>query len=736
MRDHPPNPEHASAPSQYPQYPGYPQYPQYPATAPAQHWSRYLDFLKRLWWVPLLTVLVAAGAAAAARLLQPPAYVSTASLWMSGKVRIPEGGAYNEELQFFLGTQVELLQSERLRERALERLQAQDPARPPSELALKIRQSPKTSVLLLEATGPNPEDPPRFLNALIDEYLAYKKEVRSASADNSVSSLSQQIAAQEKELRQAQEALSAFQQSNSLAVVQEQGNAFASYLAKLNAQLSDLNLQYQVLVLAEGSALTNGAPAADTAPANPASTNTVEVTPDPRRLADANLPNASPSPEFLAARQQVQILRMQRDELGRFLRPAHPKMQRLEEDIARAEKMADLYRQQSADQIDSTKQALQMKIKGLEASIQEWQAKLTGANALLTEFERRKAEVQRLQGVYDRLLNLLQTLDLGKNLDQEMMAVMERAGAAKLTRMVTPARMALAIAAGLFFGLGLVFIVSRLDDRITSMDEVTLQFPEEIVGQVPEVGRGSRRNGHLQLLGRDDPRHTFAESYRNIRSSVIYMGVNGAHPRSLLVTSALPNEGKSTVSANLARSMAFAGSKVLLVDADLRRGRVHEQFGVPRGPGLSEMLRYKGQPREYIVPTDLPTLFVITSGETTNASTELFLASHFNDTLRELTSAYDYVIIDSPPVFAADDATTLAPKTDGVLFVVRGRFTGARAAQRALDLLYQRQARVLGLVFNRANARAGSYYYYKYSEYYHSDRSRTPADQTAAGGRG
>ena len=168
--------------------------------------------------------------------------------------------------------------------------------------------------------------------------------------------------------------------------------------------------------------------------------------------------------------------------------------------------------------------------------------------------------------------------------------------------------------------------------------------------------------------------------------------------------------------------MAFAGTRVLLIDADLHKSTQHALFGLANEPGLGKLLREEGRLADYLQPTSLPTLFVVPAGDSVvKDASELFLTRTFDQLLKDAREQFDYVVFDSAPVFAADDATSLAPKMDGVLFVLRSGLTRARMARQALEQLYQRQAKVLGLVFNRANSKAKSYYYYKYSDYYHSD---------------
>jgi capsular exopolysaccharide synthesis family protein len=681
----------------------------YPARAPNSHLPRLLGFLRRLWWVPVLTLAMAVAGAAFYLTFQPASYASSARMWVSGKLHIPEGSLYSEELQFFFGTQVELMQSEKIQQRALARVQTLNPDLKPSPVRVRVAQSPKSAIFQLSAVGSDPAYTQAHLNALIDEYLNYKKEIRAASSDDTLASISAQVYQQEKELKAEQEKLSSFQHDNSLAVLQEQSTAAAAYLSKLNAQLSDLKLEYQLI----------DSVSADPAAASAGQTGATGAALESRPSADTTLLSASSSSEFLTARQQVELLKIQRDELTPYLRPQHPKIQKLEEEIARGEKVLGLFRRQSRDQTETTKQVFKRKIDSVEDSTREWESKLMAVNTRLAEFDRLKANVLRIQSLYDRLLNLLQTVDVNKNLDQEIVSVMERASPAEATKEQMSKRLVLAALAGLVVGLGIVFLVARFDDRLTSINEVLQQFEEEILGQVPDVSK-TKNNGKLEMVQHVDPRHMFAESYRSIRSSLLFMPSEAERPKLLLITSAVPSEGKSTIAANLARTMAFGGSRVLLIDADLRRGYLHELFETSREPGLVTFLHERARNGEGIAPTALPNLSLIPSGKPSNDSSELFLGGAFDEFLRGVQKHFEYVVIDSAPVFASDDATTLAPKMDGVLFVVRGSFTRASLARQALELLYQRQAKVLGLIFNRANPRAGSYSYYKYADYYHS----------------
>ena len=272
---------------------------------------------------------------------------------------------------------------------------------------------------------------------------------------------------------------------------------------------------------------------------------------------------------------------------------------------------------------------------------------------------------------------------------------------------------------GLLAGVGLLMLLDRLDDRISSFTELQELFDESVLGQVPREGSVSAKK-QTCLIEPEDHRHAFVEAYRNLRSSLLYMAETGERPKTILVTSSVPNDGKSITAANLAITVASAGSRVLLVDADLRKGALHRLFGVPAGSGLSEVLSKGAAWEAAVQATRFGHLSLLPAGAFTVQSSELFIGEATRRFLQEAGAKYDYVILDTVPVMAADDVTSLAPQVDGTLFVIRAAFTSARVARASLESLYQRQVRVLGLVFNAVRPSSEDYYYYRYSDYYRS----------------
>jgi Mrp family chromosome partitioning ATPase len=158
----------------------------------------------------------------------------------------------------------------------------------------------------------------------------------------------------------------------------------------------------------------------------------------------------------------------------------------------------------------------------------------------------------------------------------------------------------------------------------------------------------------------------------------------------------------------------------LLIDGDLRRGAIREAFGLSTRIGLSEVLKQEVNWREVVVPTSYPHLFLIPRGKTLSQPSEHLLRDSTDVLLKELYHQYDYIIIDSSPVLAADDTTSFAPKIDATLFVVRLSYTSARLTRKSLELLYNRQVNVPGVILNFVDTSLPEYYYYQYSEYYNT----------------
>lgn len=645
--------------------------------------ERFVYFLRRKWWVALLCGVLVVGAQAAWIFGQPPEYVSSGRMLVGGRIRIPESSLYAEEWQHFFGTQSEIMLSERIRQRVLARLQTSRAAGSPSPVELQVSQMRRTTIFHLLATGSDPAFTENYLNILMDEYLNYKKEIRAVSSDDTLALLTTQFLQQEKELKAAQERMDEVERANNVALLQEQGSSAGNYLARLNIQLSELKLEDELLSLMLPE-------------------HVLERSLDTELTSSEKTATRSSSEGYLQVKQQLQLLRDQQTEFGQYRRAKHPKMIKLAEDIARSERIIAIYEKQTMEQIASAKQSVQLKFQAVSNSVRFWETNVLEASRRLSEWTRAKANVQRLQGLYERLQALLQNVDVNKHLDLETIVVLERASPAVARRQL-PLKIGLAAVIGAIVGLALILFLEQRDDRLTSRKELEQHFGATIVAEVPELRR-TRKTKLLAPVVTADARHLFAEAYRHVRSALHF--APGNRPRVLLVTSAIPNEGKSTVALNLARILAFGGARVLLVDSDLRTGSMHEIFKCKAEPGLSDAVRSSHGLLAPICTTELAGLSFLPRGGIDAQTGEVFLSSNMEKLIHSWSSQFDFVIMDSAPVCVADDTLSLAPKVDGVLFVVRNSFTPAHLLREALAMLSQRQAKLLGFIFNCGASKA------------------------------
>lgn len=263
---------------------------------------------------------------------------------------------------------------------------------------------------------------------------------------------------------------------------------------------------------------------------------------------------------------------------------------------------------------------------------------------------------------------------------------------------------------------------------MASLTEFQHHFSENVLGQIPK----ERTEGKFGLLQPDDAREVFAESYRNIRSSIFFMPYKGSRPKTILITSSIPNEGKSTIASNLAITMALSGTRTLLIDGDLRRGALCEPFGISSRVGFAEVLKEEVNWRDIVVPTSYPNLFLLPRGQTLSHPSGHLLGDSTDTFLKEVYHNYDYIIVDSSSVLAADDTTSWAPKIDATLFIVRLSYTSARLTRKSLELLYNRQVNVRGMILNYVDTSLPEYYYDQYSEYYDTPAPEESADMPAS----
>jgi len=301
------------------------------------------------------------------------------------------------------------------------------------------------------------------------------------------------------------------------------------------------------------------------------------------------------------------------------------------------------------------------------------------------------------------------------------------------------ADLALAFGIGLILAIGLAFLMEYMDNTLKTPDDVEASIGLPSLGVIPTIAKPAQAqkflaaknseedNGSTALLNANELRFRVWESYRSLRTSIL-LSNSGKPPRTILVTSSVPGEGKTTTVANIGIVLAQTGARTLLVDLDMRKPSLDDKFNCTGEKGISSYLSGNSDLSSLIRPTAYPNLFILPAGFRPPNPAELIGSEKMELGLKLLSDYFKYIVVDSPPVLAVTDALVLSPKVDGVVLVVQGGSTSKDVVRRAGGHLLGVGARILGAVINNVNMDAPEYVHY-YRHYYDETYSN---DFTAA----
>lgn len=359
------------------------------------------------------------------------------------------------------------------------------------------------------------------------------------------------------------------------------------------------------------------------------------------------------------------------------------------------------------------------------------EATVSRLNDSTSQLEILAGEARSSRTLYNTLYTQLQeaNVQVGEKATNLILADPARPG-------VTPTRPnwftypVLGMAVGLFFGLAGAFAWENLDDKVTSIEQIEQTSSYPVLTVIPELQHDevpsqqlaresvaeSRAMDHRMLLS--NPHSAISEAFRALRTA-IQLSSAGRPLQVILVTSPMAGDGKSHISTNLAVAFTLQNKRVLLIDADLRKPVQAIQFGLPRSPGLTEVLAGARSLEECVAPVDsVPGLSVLVAGTSPPNPSELLDSSRMDDLLTKVRHDYDLVIIDSPPALFVTDAVIIAGKVDGTVVTVRAKKTTKPAIVRVCKYLAQSDGRKLGFILNGVNTHSSEYYY---SYGYHGD---------------
>ncbi|MCD6049694.1 MAG: capsular exopolysaccharide family protein [Verrucomicrobia bacterium] len=400
--------------------------------------------------------------------------------------------------------------------------------------------------------------------------------------------------------------------------------------------------------------------------------------------------------------------------------PAHPRMKEVAVQLEQVEKELNL-------ELEVQLARLNTRIEGLKARQAEFTAKLPDyldsqqqQARLRLEFDHLAAGQLPWKNFYDNMAKSVSYLEYGGEKERFHMNYTGLLDV-RLDPPVSPNRFNLMIYSlifGLGLSLGIPFLIEYLDHTIANVESGEDALKLRALGVVPELESNRHR---LPAQGEAGGPASLDENFRVIRTNLQLNVPDADSQQVIMVASAMPQEGKSWVSLNLARSFARKGERTLLIDCDVRRGTMHSLFGVESTPGVVEVLSGGLKAVEAIKDTDTPNLFILPRGKYHAGVADFFGNQNFVDMMKHLRSSYDRIIMDTPPVLGLAETSTMLSYVDGVVFVIWSGRTPYRTVETAVKTLRANKAKFLGFVLNRLDLSATSnyYYYYYYSHNYY-----------------
>jgi capsular exopolysaccharide synthesis family protein len=416
--------------------------------------------------------------------------------------------------------------------------------------------------------------------------------------------------------------------------------------------------------------------------------------------------------------------------------PNFPKVQRLQSQLREVDGLMDNEKRNILEALGNDYNAARQREGLLNEALNQQKSEVNQMSQSLVDYNILKRQAEANKVMYDGLLTKLKEANIAAGLKSSNIRVVDPAMVPSAPARPAKARnIGLSVLVGLIGGIGLALLREYLDNTVKTPDDVEdlARLPslavvpaftdENGIGRRSKLLGGASANGHerrIELVAQHLPKSQMSEAVRALRTALLLSQADHP-PQVILVTSALPREGKTTAAANLAVTLAQLGDRTLLIDADLRKPGVGRLLNMSDGKyaGLSSYLAGVSSLDLVAVPHPvIANLVAIPTGPLPPNPADLLSSRKLSDALRQLRSQYKFIVIDSPPIMAATDAVILSVQADGVLLVVRSGETPKEAFTRARDLLTSVKCRLLGVVLNAVDSTAPDYYYsYRYYPY-------------------
>ena len=420
---------------------------------------------------------------------------------------------------------------------------------------------------------------------------------------------------------------------------------------------------------------------------------------------------------------------------GQNFLPGHPQMVQLRKQLDAVNKSLDLEFNVAYDSFKLEYSHLLEKQKQLQQKMPDYQEITRRHEKLITEYKQFDSGQVAWRKFYNNESQRLEALDFAFDKDRAELTFDRHLIYKDEPVSPNPSKLMLySFLLGLALAIAIPFLLEYLNGRVSDVEQAEETLRIRGLGVVPKVTDVPFDKLILENSDADTPDHHLKESFRLIRTNLVINAESGALPQVILVTSSMPQEGKTVVAANLALSFAAKGEKTLLIDGDLRRGRVHKLFELQNKPGLSNLLGGQASLDQITRVNGHENLSIMTCGKHLNSASELLESHAFINLMTELRSKYQRIILDSPPVLGLSETLIMQRFADGVLMVIWSDFTPMSSVKSAMQALQVNGAKFAGFVLNRLDfsALTNRYKYFYYAPLYYANYQPLPAPATTA----
>ena len=585
--------------------------------------------------------------------------------------------------------------------------------RPPEVAAflgsLGVKRIPNSHLMEVSYESTDPSLAAHILNAHLETFKAQNIQSRYESTLEATRFLTNQLNELKLKVKQSEDARINYERQNQIWSVDDKNNITTQRLGDLDRQLTEA--QGETL---KKQALFEYAKAGD-----------IDAVPEIRT--DALL-------QDLQKRRSE--LTIQYTEGVNQYGPNFPKVQRLQAQMKEVDEQIQKQSKSIVLQLESDYREAKQREELIREALDLQKAETNNMAEKMVQYNILKRESEADKALYEGLLTKLKEAGIAEGLKSSNIRVVDPAMIPSYPSRPAKARnIALAFLVGLVGGVGLALLREYLDNTVKTPDDVEMLARLPSLAVVPAFGElaaarrklgifgGEERNGEekrIELVAQHLPKSQMSEAFRALRTALL-LSQPDQPPQVILVTSALPREGKTTAAANLAVTLAQLGDKTVLVDADLRKPGVGRllNLGTGKYAGMSSYLAGVSSLEMVTVPHPvIPNLAAIPTGPLPPNPADLLSSHRLADAIAELRTKYKFIVLDSPPIMAATDAVILSVQADGVLLVVRSGETPKEAFTRTRELLTSVKSRLLGVVLNAVDANAPDYYYsYRYYPY-------------------